>query len=503
LAALDIRILGPLEVVVDGRAVALGGPRRAALLACLATRAGHVVSNDELVDAVWGDAAPAQAAATLRAHVSHLRNTLFLDGRAVLTARSPGYVLLLEQGELDADRFLQAVTDGRRLLDAGRPAEAASRLREGLALWRGPVLADVDAAFARPVVTQLEERRLAALEDRIDADLALGRHAELVGELDALVEEHGLRERLRGQKMLALYRAGRQVEALRCYQDGRDTLGEELGIEPGPELARLEEAILLQKPHLDWEPPEQPAPPVPGRPPLIGRSAELAQVQGALRAARTGRGAVLLVAGDAGIGKTRLLDEAGHVARAAGALVLLGRGHDGDGAPAFWPWIQAVRDYLDEVDDDQAAEDIGAGAGALAPAVPEVGRLAGAGDDLRVLDPEAARFRFFDAVASLLRRASARRPVVVILDDVHWADVPSLLLLDHIAPDIAATRVVVIAGTRESGLPDAEIANALAAIRRQPATARIALRGLPADAVARVIEAATGHVPSPELAAAV
>jgi YVTN family beta-propeller protein len=240
----EFRILGRLEVLEDGRPVALAGAKQRELLAMLLLSAGEVVSRDRLIEGLWGTAPPETATTALQVHVSQLRK---LVGRDVIMTRAPGYMIDVEEGELDLERF-------ERLVEAARgeePAAAAARLREALALWRGPALADIDATeFAEAERARLEERRLEVIEQRIEADLELGRQAELVPELERLVREHPLRERLRGQLMLALYRCGRQADALQAYRAGRRLLDEELGLQPGEELRHLERAILEQDPSL-------------------------------------------------------------------------------------------------------------------------------------------------------------------------------------------------------------------------------------------------------------
>jgi DNA-binding SARP family transcriptional activator len=249
---MEFRVLGPLELWDEGGEVSLSGPKPRALLAVLLLHANEVVPTDRLIDELWGDDSPDGAAAALRVNVSRLRKALPQD---VLTTRSPGYLVRVEPDELDLHRFERLVDEGRTLLARGLAAGAAERLREALSLWRGPALADFAyESFAQTAIARLEEIRLAAVELRIDADLALGRHDELVGELEALVAEHPLRERLRGCLMTALYRSGRQAEALDAYQDGRRALVDELGIEPSTALQELERAILRQEPALNLAP---------------------------------------------------------------------------------------------------------------------------------------------------------------------------------------------------------------------------------------------------------
>jgi DNA-binding SARP family transcriptional activator len=243
------RILGPLELKDDGGEVPLGGHRPRALLALLLLHPNEVVPADRLIDELWGELSRERGAGALRVNVARLRKAL-PDG--VLTTKSPGYVVRVAADELDLHRFERLVDEGRGLLARGLEADASQRLREALSLWRGPALADFAyESFAQPAIARLDEIRLTATELLIDADLALGRHDELVGELEALVAKHPLRERLRGSLMTALYRSGRQAEALDAYQNARRALVDELGIEPSPGLQELERAILRQDPALE------------------------------------------------------------------------------------------------------------------------------------------------------------------------------------------------------------------------------------------------------------
>jgi DNA-binding SARP family transcriptional activator len=242
----EFRVLGPLEVVRDGRALELTRPKQRSLLALLLLHPGEIVSTDRLVDGLWGAEPPKAAVGSLQNLVSELRKAL---GPGVVKTQPPGYVLEVAREQLDLHRFEDLVA---RAADARDPQRRASCLREALALWRGPPLADhVYEPFAQVAIVRLEEQRTAAREDLLDAELALGRHAQLVAELEALVAEHPLRERLRGQLMLALYRSGRQAEALEAYRAARETLVEELGIEPSEELQRLEQAILRHDAELE------------------------------------------------------------------------------------------------------------------------------------------------------------------------------------------------------------------------------------------------------------
>ena len=257
---MELRILGPFEVCDDsGHEVAVPAGRERALLAVLLLRRGEVVSMDALVDALWGDEAPSTAVKAVQGYVSHLRRTLesVPGARDTLITQPPGYLLRVAEEAVDARRFEALAADGWRALEDD-PEAALAIFGEAIALWRGPALADFAfAEFAQREIRRLEELRLETIEGRFEAMLRLGRHGAVVAELETSVAEHPLRERLRGQLMLALYRSGRQAEALDVYRNGRRLLADELGLDPGTELQRLEKAILVQDPALDA--PEQKA----------------------------------------------------------------------------------------------------------------------------------------------------------------------------------------------------------------------------------------------------
>src|SRR6266508_3988180 len=250
---MDFRILGPLEVCDNERVLPLGGAKQRALLAILILHANEVVSVERLLDDIWGERQPASGAKALHVYVSQLRKVI---GDDRLLTRAPGYMLRLDPDELDVKRFHQL----REQADTADPEEAGALLRDATSLWRGAPLADVAyESFAQSEIARLEELRTAALEQRIEVDLTLGRHAELIGELEALTREHPHRERLQAQLLVALYRSGRQAEALTAYQDARRRLVEELGIEPGRQLRDLHQAILRQDPALDGAAATEPA----------------------------------------------------------------------------------------------------------------------------------------------------------------------------------------------------------------------------------------------------
>ena len=274
--AVDFRILGTLEVIDDGRVVALAGGRQSALLAVLLLKPNEVHSSEGLVESLWGEDPPPTATKMLQKYVSQLRvamgGTTDADDRRLAT-RGHGYFIKVEPDELDSDRFERLLGEGRRAHTA-KSAEAGAILGRALAEWRGSALQDFsDEPFARADITRLEELRIAGIEDRLDTDLEQGRHADVVAELENLVRAHPFRERLRAQLMLALYRSGRQAEALQVYRETYRLLGEELGLEPSAELQRLEHSILQQDSSLDWAesaPSTVAEPPAPGERPYRG-----------------------------------------------------------------------------------------------------------------------------------------------------------------------------------------------------------------------------------------
>jgi predicted ATPase/DNA-binding SARP family transcriptional activator len=314
----EFRILGPLEVVEGERRVLVSGSRERALLAVLLIHAGEVVSAERLIDELWGSDLPANPSNALQVVVSRVRRALQTprasaeDGERLVT-RKPGYVLVVTPDELDAGRFGRLVAQAHQTSSAD-PSRRSSLLAEALSLWRGPALADFALAdFAREEIARLEEARIRAVEMKIEAELAVGRHAELIGELKALVAGSPLRERSRGLLMLALYRSGRQGEALRVFQEGRKALVDELGVDPGPDLQELHRQILLQADALASvrSPEAVPLSNIPAQlTSFVGRRAELQDARKLLARSR-----LLTLTGAGGCGKTRLALEA------AGALL--------------------------------------------------------------------------------------------------------------------------------------------------------------------------------------
>ncbi|MGH8972898.1 MAG: BTAD domain-containing putative transcriptional regulator [Acidimicrobiia bacterium] len=688
-------MLGPTEVRRDGEPVRFRGRRELALIALLAIEANRLVPTDRLIEDLWGDTAPEGALRTLRVYVSRVRQALG-DAGELLVTRPTGYLFRVEPGAIDALRFEALVREGRRQVAAGDHTSAAATFQAALGLWRGPALADLaEVPSAVAQAARLEEDRLAALEERIDADLACGRHGEMAAELEVLTRAHPLRERIWGQRITALYRAGRQADALRAYQQLRSTLGEQLGIEPSSALQHLEGAVLRHDPELDWHPgtgrpgatasdplgpdagkaraaegvvtflftdlvgstelldelgedgaeearhahfgllrdavaahggsevkslgdglmvafesplaalrcaveiqktaagaqsrAEKPlavrvglhagqpmrdeadfhgtpvvvakrlcdraeggqvlasvlisdligsrrdefafrhlgplplkglAVPVaacevvpraaaetapsatttaPGplpqplapkeRLPLVGREIELSRLDQMWQATRSGQRQLLLLAGEPGIGKSRLSAEFARTAYGGGAAVLFGRCDEGMGVP-YQPFVEALSRYLRQA--PQVA--LGRLAGELVRLLPEVGeRIHGLPPPLRS-DPETERYRLFDAVAAWLGAVSETAPVLFVIEDLHWATKPTLLLLSHLLRSDEDLHLLLLTTFRDTPLdmtPD--LADLVAELLRQPGVERIRLAGLDESGVGALMEAQAGH----------
>jgi predicted ATPase/DNA-binding SARP family transcriptional activator len=316
---MQYRILGPLEVEDDGGPVELGGPKQQALLACLLLHRNEVVPRERLIDELWGDPAPTSARHRLEAHVSLLRKTLGRNGQSPLLTRRGGYVVRVAESALDVDAYEELVMRARKALRSSDAERAARLFREGLALWRGqPLEAVAIDAATWPELRALEEQRVAAWEQLMEAELSRGRHDKIVAELERLVSEEPLRERFRSQLMLALYRSGRQADALAAYSDARRVLSEELGVEPGRTLKELEQAILRQDPLLDvFEADGRPLATLPRAPAgnlprpatsLVGREREIEEVQSLV----AGGARLVTLTGPGGSGKTRLALESSY-----------------------------------------------------------------------------------------------------------------------------------------------------------------------------------------------
>ena len=489
----------------------LGGSRPKALLAALLLHRNEPVTTEQLIEMLWPDGRPEQPAKTIHVHVSRLRRALAEPSEpSQLETHTGAYVLRVGPGELDVDRFAELVAHGRRALAAGDAESASASLAEALGLWRGKALADFTyEAFAQAEIGQLEELRLSAIELAVDADLALGRHAGTVPRLERLAAEHPLREGLHGQLMLALYRCGRQADALAAYRRLRQTLDTELGLEPRPELRRLEQRILRQEADLEGampeSPPATPTPPAPAHArlplpeplvhasagPLIGREGELSGIA-AVAAGLAGSRHLLLVSGDAGIGKTRLLAEAAGRMHADGWPVLYGRANEDSPVP-YQAFVEALRHHLAHRPRLALASDgrLPAAAAPLSALLPELEPLLPDQRPPAWDEPEMGRSRLYVAFATVLSQVAAEDRLVLVLDDLHWADAPALRLVRELVTRSGSAELIVLGAYRDGeAAPDSPLsppqplARLVADLRRERRVTRMRLEGLAEDEIA-------------------
>ncbi|MFF5209025.1 BTAD domain-containing putative transcriptional regulator [Streptosporangium sp. NPDC000396] len=460
---LNFRMFGSFEVTdAAGHRLDLGTRKQRAVLAMLALEPGKVVPLDRLIEELWAGEAPSSATGTLQSYISNLRKVVEPDRRPrtppkVLLTREPGYLLAVAPGQIDLGRFAAGVEEGRRALAWGEHAEARRALDRALALWRGDPLEEfAGQEFAQPAIARMVELRIAAAEDRLEARLALGEGGACVPDLESLVEAHPYRERAWGLLVLALYHAGRQADALNALRRARERLAGDLGIEPGPQLRRLEQAVFGQAPEL--EAPAAPIAPRPAEPVvsegLVAREAQLRLVGERLAEVRRGHGGVLLITGEAGIGKTRLAQAAADEAVARGFRVAWGRCLDGT-APAFWPWTQILREC---------------GADSVLRSRSSAADEAASPDH----DPDVALFELYDRVVSAL--TATGEPLLVVLDDLHWADVSSLRLLTFVAGELARHPVLIVVTLRpEPGEHPEQLRDTLGALSKERSTGRVEL----------------------------
>ncbi|WP_214415333.1 BTAD domain-containing putative transcriptional regulator [Sphaerisporangium fuscum] len=476
-----ISVLGTLRASVGGTDVDLGTARQRAVLARLVAEGGRVVSTDRFIDDLWQGQPPPKALAALQVYVSNLRRALEPDRRprtpaSVLVSAPPGYRLQLGPDDVDVWRFPRMLEAGAAGLVSGAYAEAAALIDQALALFGDrPYGEFAEEEWAAPEVARLEELRLAALEYRAEAHLGLGRHVEAVPDLENHVRAHPLRENAVRLLALALYRSGRQGDALTVLRKARRHLAEELGLDPGPALRELEADILVQAASLDrrsaapdpWPPPPEPRPAVPDvrrEPEMVGRAAELGRLEEVVRRPADGF-RMVWVAGDAGSGKSTLLDALAALAEREGLLVAYGRCPEtGGGAPPGWAWSEVLRGLVAH---RPPSHDLAA---RLAPLLTDDGAT-------------SAQFLLARALAEYLTGVAASAPLLVVLEDVHRADGETLHLLRYLA--VPATPVLVVASYRPAEA-EADLTATRAALAARTA-AHLDLPGLDEAEVARLL----------------
>ncbi|QUX26677.1 AAA family ATPase [Nocardiopsis akebiae] len=535
-AAVSFRVLGPLEAVGAHGPLALKGPRHRAVLARLLVAEGRAVPVDRLVDDLWEVPAEGSVAA-VRTFVSALRRSLEPDRPArrparLLVTAPPGYALRADPEAVDARRFAGSVARGGALLAEDRPGAALDGLEEALGWWRGPAYAEFAAyPWARAEADRLEGLRLLAVERHAEALLALGRAGDAVPALEAHALAHPLRENAWRQWALALYRSGRQGDALAALRRARRTLAEELGVDPGPELRRLEADVLAQAPHLTPRaaatvlPARAVGAPDPVRRPFVGRTRELELLEGAAASAAPHAPArVALVSGDAGAGKTALAEELARRLAGRGWTTAWGRGPEHEGAPAAWPWTQIAAVLAESVDTGRDATGHGDPIGlttdddTTAPASntsptgtdgpsPGTGRGAATTEPRSIAapardndtaapggaasDPAAARFGVLRRAARLLASAARRGPVLLVFDDLHRAAEETLELFTFLAAEPLPGPVLLV-GTHRTGEVHPALTATLARLApREPA--RVYLGGLAEDATEALVRALVGR----------
>lgn len=522
---LEVRLLRGIRAGhVEDDDIVIAGSGLQALLAILSLAVPNAVSSDRLIDELWGDEQPGNPENALQARISKLRHTL---GRDAVVRRETGYALAVAADDVDALRLERLVREGRDASARGDHQGAATRHHEALTLLSTDPFHDLaDYRFARVAASRVDELALAAHEGLADARLALGKHADTVGPLIDLVREHPLRERFHAQLMLALYRCGRQADALRAYQSARDVLVEEFGLEPGAELQALEQGVLTHDPALSegvsFVPPMPQPTSLPAKRdlaawradagiddgqvtqlPFVGRVRELRDLHTGFDEVLDGSGRIMLLEGEPGIGKTRLVEELAAHAADNGATVVWSRCYEGRGAPAFWPWTQVLHRLCDRVAPDELRAAIGPHAPELVQIAPELKELFESVDPAAPLDPDAARFRIHQAVNSTLRRLARHRSVLVVLDDLHWADEASMELLAFVAGELRDVHLGV-AATYRSVDPTISLAMSglLSELSRRAAVRRLTLAGLDHSDLRQFLSVA-GAAPADDLIATI
>lgn len=475
---MTFELLGGLNVRRDGAAVDLGGRKQRAVLAVLALHADAPVPADRIIDHVWGDDAPARADASLQAYVSKLRRLLeparpAAAGPAVLVTEPGGYRLVVQRAEVDLSRF-DDLRDAATAAQAVGDLDTAAQHYDAVLALHGPLLPEMaDEHWVAEAAARVEAAHADALDGAFETKLALGGGRELIADLETAVAAHPFQERLRGHLALALYRAGRQTDALRSLAHARRALADEIGVEPGPQLRQLEADILAHAPHLA-APGPSPRVSLPARstPPahapssggaigLVGRTDELDRLVDAARVAAAGEGRAVVISGEPGIGKTRLAEELVATVSNGEHVVVWARCQESASSAPYWGYTQIAEQVLAAgVISDTAREEISA-----------------VGGGVHTIDPAADRLALHSSMVAALR--SLDRPLLIVVDDLQWADASSLRALEFVAGALSSVPVLLVATVRPVGAdaPPPLVA-CLAELARQAGSQRVDLAGL-------------------------
>ena len=508
--AVQVTLLGGVAAQVRGVRLSLGGPKQRAVFALLALNANHTVPLDRLVNEIWLDEPPARATLALQAYISRLRRVLAdadAGQNAHIVTRPPGWVLQIRARSIDAHLFTSYVADARALLATHQSGEAAQLLRAALELWSGEPLADLDdAAFASEHVSRLNEQRLEASELLYEVELAAGAPAAVIEPARAFVVAHPYRERAWSALILALYRSGRQADALSAARELRQTLVDGLGLDPSLDSQRLEQRILVHDPTLDG-PAALPTAHSPDSVPaaqfetvapeaVLGRAAELDAIVSAVDTARQGTGRMLVIEGPPGMGKSTILRRLENSVRAIGGVVLRASGVATGATPALWPWITVVRQLREIEPEITSAMLETPAAEILALLDPATGTAA---SPIEHFDAVLARTRLYRLLIDLLTATRKRHPLAIIFDDAHWLDADTVNLLALAAGELTSHGVLFAVGLRPDEVTEAcESVSALGA-SMGGASLRLSLSGLaPAD-VGLIVQRLSGADPPAEV----